>query len=359
MNDSQVNSTVDDQHSNNYIDAESGGFITKATGDLIRSVISFYLLPPVYLFGLIGNVLSLIIFCWKKMRQCSTNVVLAYLALIDTLFLLISFMRKMSWLIGKADPLTAQTSDNAILTVPVVLELMTNRISSFLSLVICCERFIAVFKPLKVKFWVTSKRIVFALVAVTAFVFGILAVGFGMTTFRKYYDDTKNRTMARLTYKPSNLNNPKNLNAYSVFITVSLRLLPMFPITILTIAIIAKMHQRKKWLKHVTNATQNANAEDDLQTMTKILMTTVSIYIACNLFGNSFLVLSWIDSRFSIRGEFSIEFRTADFIISFFDVCNSSANFVVYTVMNKKFSSILVQMLRDFRKKIRSDTRYR
>ncbi|XP_050405733.2 uncharacterized protein LOC126821365 [Patella vulgata] len=42
-------------------------------------------------------------------------------------------------------------------------------------------------------------------------------------------------------------------------------------------------------------------------------------------------------------------------VISFFEICNSSANFVVYTVMNKKFSNILVQMLCGLRKKNRRD----
>ncbi|XP_055955276.1 FMRFamide peptide receptor frpr-18-like [Patella vulgata] len=162
INGSQANSTVDDQHSNNNDVPGSGGFITKVTADVIRSAINCYLLPPVVLFGWIGNVLSLIILGGKKMRQYSTNIVLAYLAFIDTLLLLIAFMRKMPCLVGKADPLTAQTIDYVMLTAPLILELIASRTSSLLSLVICCERFIAVFKPLKVKLWVTPKRMIFS-----------------------------------------------------------------------------------------------------------------------------------------------------------------------------------------------------
>ncbi|XP_055955258.1 uncharacterized protein LOC126815177 [Patella vulgata] len=145
-----------------------------------------------------------------------------------------------------------------MLTAPLILELITSRTSSLLSLVICCERFIAVFKPLKVKLWVTPKRMIFSVVAITVIVIGLLA-----------------------------------------------------------------------------------------------LMTIVSIYIVCLLPGSIFLALSLIDKRFSPSGEFGNEFRVASSITTFLEVFNSSANFVVYVVMNKKFSNILVQMLCGFRKKNR------
>ncbi|XP_055957947.1 uncharacterized protein LOC126824500 [Patella vulgata] len=48
--------------------------MTKVTADAIRSVINCYLLPPVALLGLIGNVLSLIILGGKKMRQFISSI---------------------------------------------------------------------------------------------------------------------------------------------------------------------------------------------------------------------------------------------------------------------------------------------
>ncbi|KAK6185246.1 hypothetical protein SNE40_007520 [Patella caerulea] len=350
MNDSQENST-DDQYSNDNNVPGSGGFITQITADVIRSAINCYLLPPIVLLGMVGNIMSLIILGGKKMRQYSTNIVLAYLAFIDTLLLLIAFMRKMPCLVGKADPLTAQTIDYIMLTAPLILELITSRTSSLLSLVICCERFIAVFKPLKVKLWVTPKRMIFSVVSVTVIVIGLLAVDFGLATVSLYYDNTKNRTMARITYQPIYLKNQKFFDFYnSVFLAITLRVLPMILITILTIAIITQIRRRKKWLKDVMHATSNPNTENDMQAMTKMLMTIVSIYIVCLLPGSIFITLTLIDKRFSLRGQFQNEFRVVSSISAFLEVFNSSANFVVYIGMNKKFSNILVQMICGFRK---------
>ncbi|KAK6174899.1 hypothetical protein SNE40_013461 [Patella caerulea] len=330
MNSSQVNSTIDNLYSNNSNTARSGGFITKDTADAIRSVINCYLIPPV------------------------VNIVLAYLAFIDTLLLLIVFLRKIPCLVAKADPITAQNIDYVMLGAPLILEFITNRTSSLLSLVICCERFIAVFKPMKVKLWVTPKRMIFSVVAVTVIVIGLVAVNFTYLTVSFYYDNTKNRTMARLIYQPFYLKNQQFFNIYNnVFLAVVLRISPMLFITMLTIAIITQMRRRKKWLKDVTHATQNSNTEKDIQAMTKMLMTIIFIYIICLLPGSISITTSLIDRRFTARGEFRNELRAVSSISSLLSVLNSSANFVVYIAMNKKFSDILVQMLCGFRKKHR------
>ncbi|KAK6189781.1 hypothetical protein SNE40_001775 [Patella caerulea] len=354
MNASQMNSTIDDQYSNNNNTTGSGGFITKVTADTIRSVINCYLIPPVALFGLIGNILSLIILGGKKMRQFTTNILLAYLAFIDTLLLLIVFMRKVPCLVAKADPITAQNIDYVMLTAPAILELITSRTSNLLSLVICCERCIAVFKPLKVKLWVTPKRMIFSVVAVTVIVIGLAAVDFNYSTVIFYYDNTKNRTVAQLMYQPFFLENQQFFNIYNnVFLTLVLRIFPMILITILTVAIITQVRRRMEWLKDITHATQNTSAENDIQAVTKMLMTIVLIYIICLVPGSISLFISLVDSRFTGRGEFRNTQRAVSSMASFLSVVNSSANFVVYIAMNQKFSDILVQMLCCFRKKHR------
>ncbi|KAK6189947.1 hypothetical protein SNE40_001907 [Patella caerulea] len=351
---SQMNSTIDDQYSNNNNTVGSGGFITKVSAETIRSVINCYLIPPVALFGLIGNVLSLIILGGKKMRQFSTNIVLAYLAFIDILLLLIVFMRKVPCLVAKADPITAQNIDYVMLTAPGILEFITSRTSSLLSLVICCERFIAVFKPLKVKLWVTPKRMIFSVVTVTVIVIGLVAVDFSYATVSFYYDNTKNRTLARINYQTFYLENQLFFNIYNnVFLAVLLRILPMFLITIPTVAIITQMRRRMRWLKDITHATQNSNSENDIQAVTKMLMTVVSVYIICNVPGSISIFISLVDRRFTTRGEFGNTKRAVSSMASFLSVLNSSANFIVYIVLNKKFSDILVQMLCGFLKKSR------
>ncbi|KAK6192587.1 hypothetical protein SNE40_004031 [Patella caerulea] len=352
MNTSQVNSTIDDQYASSSNTAGSGGFITKVTADTIRSVINCYLIPPVVLFGLIGNVLSLIILGGKKMRQFSTNILLAYLAFIDALLLLLVFLRKMPCLVAKVDPVTGKNIDYVMLTVPLVLEFITSRISSLLSLVICCERCIAVFKPMKVKLWVTPKRMIFSVAAVTVIVIGLVAINFCFSTVSFYYDTTKNRTMARITYLPFYLNNQQFFSIYNnIFLAIILRIFPTSLILILSVAIITQMYRRKRWLKGVTHATQNEYTENDTQAMTKMLMIIVSIFIVCLLPGSISIIISMIDRRFTARGEFRYELRAVSSISSLFTVLNSSANFVVYIAMNKKFSDILVQMLCGFRKK--------
>ncbi|KAK6166916.1 hypothetical protein SNE40_023517 [Patella caerulea] len=333
--------------------------ISKEVADLMKSIIDCYIIPPIVLIGLIGNILSLIILSGRRMRRYTTNIILAYLALIDALFLTTMFLRKMPCLVAKFDAVTAKIIDLIMLAHPLILELIFGRLSCLLSLVICCERFIAVFYPMKVKIWVTPKRICLVLALVTLVVVGYLAVGFTLASNIWYYDDQYNRTMPKWIHEPIYLNNKQFFDAYNfVARPVIFRLLPVSLVILLYVAIILQMRRRKRWLNDVTYSARNTNNETELRSLTKMLMTIVGISIVCVLPGAINTLFMLADDRYRYSGQFRHEFRAFSSLVAVGDIVNSSANFFVLAAQNKMFSAILSKIFCRLRRKAttRSDT---
>ncbi|KAK6166919.1 hypothetical protein SNE40_023520 [Patella caerulea] len=319
--------------------------ITKEVADLMKSIIDCYIIPPIVLIGLIGNILSLIILSGRRMRCYTTNIILAYLALIDALFLTTMFLRKMPCLVAKFDAVTAKIIDLIMLAQPLIFEFIFGRLSCLLSLVICCERFIAVFYPMKVKIWVTPKRICLVLTLITLVVVGFLAVGFSLMTNIWYYDDQYNRTMPKWILQPVYLKNKQFFDSYNFIARpIIFRLLPVSLVLILYVAIILQMRRRTKWLNDVTSSTDNSNNETELRSLTKMLMTIVSIFIMCVLPSAINTLFMLADDRYRYQGLFQDEYRAFTSLGTVGDIINSSVNFFVYVAQNKKFSVVLSKM---------------
>ncbi|XP_062543398.1 cysteinyl leukotriene receptor 1-like [Armigeres subalbatus] len=127
----------------------------------LLSVINFYYIPALVLFGSIGNILSVLVFFKTKLKKLSSSYYLAALGLSDTCYLVGLFI---PWL---------NLVDIKIYTLEVYCQFFTffSNLCSFLSVwfvvAFTVERFIAVLYPLKRQTMCTVRRAKMVITALT------------------------------------------------------------------------------------------------------------------------------------------------------------------------------------------------
>lgn len=127
----------------------------------VLSVINFYYIPALVLFGSIGNILSVLVFFKTKLKKLSSSYYLAALGLSDTCYLVGLFV---PWL---------NLVDIKIYTLEVYCQFFTffSNLCSFLSVwfvvAFTVERFIAVLYPLKRQTMCTVRRAKMVITALT------------------------------------------------------------------------------------------------------------------------------------------------------------------------------------------------
>lgn len=152
-----VQQTSRDSSSSSY-DIDQQTFVYYAE---VLSVINFYYIPALVLFGSIGNILSVLVFFKTKLKKLSSSYYLAALGLSDTCYLVGLFI---PWL---------NLVDIKIYTLEVYCQFFTffSNLCSFLSVwfvvAFTVERFIAVLYPLKRQTMCTVRRAKMVITALT------------------------------------------------------------------------------------------------------------------------------------------------------------------------------------------------
>ena len=109
------------------------------------------LIPAFAIFGVVGNVLSLVVLVQHRMRS-TTNVSLAALAVSDLLLLLHSLTYSALRLYGLHDPLGAlRASRHSYPVLGAYSSIVCARITTWLTTMLGVERCIAVYFPIKAK----------------------------------------------------------------------------------------------------------------------------------------------------------------------------------------------------------------
>ncbi|EAT44452.1 AAEL004153-PA [Aedes aegypti] len=152
-----VQQTSRDSSSSSY-DIDQQTFVYYAE---VLSVINFYYIPALVLFGSIGNILSVLVFFKTKLKKLSSSYYLAALGLSDTCYLVGLFI---PWL---------NLVDIKIYTLEFYCQFFTffSNLCSFLSVwfvvAFTVERFIAVLYPLKRQTMCTVRRAKMVITALT------------------------------------------------------------------------------------------------------------------------------------------------------------------------------------------------
>ncbi|RUS84690.1 hypothetical protein EGW08_007560 [Elysia chlorotica] len=128
---------------------ENRGIIDAETKDLILEIVNCYFIPIVCPFGVVGNLLSLVVLLCVHKGKSATTVLLVSLTFADLGYLVTTLMRKLSCVGSKIDPERGWWLDVLFLPQGYMLNRAFNHVTSFTTMAISLERFVAVVWPFK------------------------------------------------------------------------------------------------------------------------------------------------------------------------------------------------------------------
>ncbi|KAL8570984.1 hypothetical protein ACOMHN_037844 [Nucella lapillus] len=312
------------------------GFIDGANRAAVIEAVHCYLLPVVFLLGVSGNVMSVVVLCVHGLSS-STNVLLLGVTVSDLCFLVSMYARKVSCIVAHVDVTAGRSLETAL--IPNVY--MVNRIFSyttpFLTMLITLERCLAVTLPLKVQSMVTSLRMKVAVTSV--FLLSIVAQFPFFFIYRiEWSTDKTGRSIPNLRGTSFFHANFEVITAYNnLVLSAIFNYVPMVVVIICTVIVITTVRKSSRWRK-ITSKSGSEGARDERR-MTRLLMTVVGVYIVCYfprcvvLIANSLAPHSFN----SLGGRYGNLFYVISALQLLLFAVNSSINFVIYMVMSRKF----------------------
>ncbi|KAK3106510.1 hypothetical protein FSP39_021445 [Pinctada imbricata] len=324
--------------------------MTKESSDEAVFVMQCVLLPILTVWGVVGNVLSLIVLLHKKLRS-STGVILVGLALADLLSLLSNMIRKSTGIIGEFD-MNFADKYKAMMFGPIFyLKTSFDRISVWLVVLISIERFLAVSFPLKIKIWVSKARMFIAVVTIYILTLASLSPIAAQYTTGTLHNPRTNST----TYfiKPSQFyfNNIDFLKIHNeIFGIAVFRYIPVILVILFNSVIMVSLQRRAKW----RSKKSSLKSKDEAQAkITRMLLIVSLVCLICTTPGAIFILYSQIDPDFVFMGKYHNFFLVISDMCMLLEVINSSANFVIYMLCNEQFYQVYKKMFCSWIKKAR------
>ena len=325
-----VNTTL--QNSKGIVDS---GYLSKKTTDDITFAIECITMPIIGVFGIIGNILSLIVLLNRKLRSSSTTVLLIGLAISDCLFLVTMLIRKSTCIISRFDEMLSYEYFVTSFASMYYVNTCFSRVSTLLVAVMSVERVIAVVFPLKVKLVSTKMKMAITVVFVYLFTFAFLSL---------LLTQTKVEYIAGTPFIKSSvfyLENQKFMDIYTQYITVTIfRWLPKVIVVVCNSVIITFLWRRKIPTENAENVSSMSNYPRTQRKVTVMLVTVAIIFVVALLPGDAFLITGLVVDGFEIYGKYNNLFVVLSNVALTFEIINSSINFVIYMVLNKTFSEI-------------------
>ncbi|XP_070173761.1 FMRFamide receptor-like [Littorina saxatilis] len=221
--------------------------VSEATLNLVTDILVCHVVPMTSAFGIVGNVLSIVVLLSQKKGQ-SLDFLLIVLAFVDACFLIFQSLGFVACSIRQNDVIAARNF--LVITLPHVLwiGITLSRISSMLTVVIAVERCLVVMLPLKVKVWVTSTsiRVTTALACVIPVIAHIPVFMRGEIEWLTH--PRLNTTLPNLKLTQFALDNPEFLNVYkNLVLNVVFRYVPMATVSTCTGLTIAQLKRYSRW----------------------------------------------------------------------------------------------------------------
>ncbi|CAF0854192.1 unnamed protein product [Adineta ricciae] len=302
---------------------------------LFRLIVWGYVGMVLSLFGIVGNIITILVLISPSMRTTSTNIYLTAISCSNILFLLI-FIPSYSirYLIGYRLYITNQP--------PFAFELLLTRLPTtpiyntitlsiiYLTIAVSMDRLILVKVPLKAKKILTPRTTMIAIALIYSFSI-LYCIPYWLE--QEYKPELK---QCRLTHIGRKIYKYTRIYIYIPVVY----LIPFTTLTCINISIIINLvanKRRKKSLAAKTNKKKQADYH-----ITLMLVAVIIVFVLCQM---PLLVLNaWhaIDSHGSSE---SILFHSLNTIGILLLVCNTSTNFLLYCFFGEKFRKTLVRFI--------------
>lgn len=302
---------------------------------LFRLIVWGYIGLILSLFGIIGNLITILALISPAMRTTSTNIYLTALSCSNILFLLI-FIPSYSvrYLLGyrvymsNEPPFAFEILLQRLPTTPVYNTILLSII--YLTIAVSMDRLILIKFPLRAKQILTKRATL-----VTIFIIYIFSIVYCIPYWfeQQYVPETK---QCRLTKIGSKIHKYTRIYIYIPVVYV----IPFLTLTCINITIIKYLINKKR-RKQSLGAKSNRRRSNDYH-ITLMLVTVIIVFVLSQL---PLLVLNaWyaIDPNGSYQ---SLVFHTLNSVGILLIVLNTSTNFFLYCFFGRKFRETLISFL--------------
>ncbi|XP_059139609.1 FMRFamide receptor-like [Physella acuta] len=295
--------------------------------------------PTISVFGIIGNIFSIIILRKHGLRKCS-NILLFSLAVSDLTFLVgfNSVPKLLYEIVGDVEGFRYSYVESYVLFVFYhvfhIVDYASGGTSLTLPMLITFERVVAVFRPLQFHTIVTPRRTWAAVVFVFAFWYTYFIHTSFFVTLSYEMNPVLNQSIGLLARSAYHYANPQNAVILEDVMSYLMMKIPpavtFLGCLIIGIRVRIASSRRQKM-------TSQTSKEASSNRTTKMLLAVCSVYtVACGILSLPTYIPQYM--YYTMTSDAPSNFGKIMYQVINIVVCiNSSVNFVVYVAMNKNF----------------------
>ncbi|CAG5120539.1 unnamed protein product [Candidula unifasciata] len=327
-----------------------GIFISDNEREVITLVNYTFLCRFISLFGIISNLINLVIF-YRQGLNSTINISFFALALSD---LCCSFFQQLFnfYVSPLFDDLPVQFADVQHLTIGVQRGIFS-KITCLITVYITAERCLCVAFPLHIKQIITTRRttaiiVLIYLLTVCSFVPLYTSSYLGW----KFYPEWNQTRIGLIAYTE---NQAASAIVYSMLAISGL--LSFIAVIILAAILIAKLREKSAWVKTANAQKEKAGSlsKRDRATM-RMVVLIVSILIICYAPSTMLGVVTVLEPEFSPGGKYYNWYYVLWSFAMLFETTNSSVNIFLYLKMSSKYNQTFREIFPCFEKKVMKPT---
>lgn len=294
----------------------------------IITTVGFVTVPLFALFGIVGNIFTLLIMHQQCFRKSSTSVHLSALAISDTMYNFVNpFTKSFVKDIFRQDPKTLSDAG-----CKVFFSMLRNAkiISSWIVVLICLERFLVIWFPLRVRQLYTRNVSVVAVTSVA-----VICI-----TFNTVWSIQVSGIVGQICLPSVMAYNPEVVTAFLVAGTAVYNIIPTVILLLLTPLTILKLFRHMSWRRGIHTTTGNV---DSIRVTRMTIAVTVAYIILVTPISTAHSVAFFQnDNIFESTDPSFIIFREFAQTLEQFNYC---INFFLYVIFNASFRRTLCGLL--------------
>ncbi|XP_005101922.1 neuropeptide receptor 15-like [Aplysia californica] len=315
---------------------------------LSSTIIRVYLLGPLSLFGVVANLINIIVFS-RMNKRLTVNISLLALAVSDCLGLLGTL-----WTSICLHPLVLKS--NNLPFIPEEIEFVTGtwihlvfiNITKSLTFIICAERCLCILLPMKVKILITVRRI--KVIICFLFLWGVASQYIMLHTTRVVWKFSEERNATLLGTKLME-NWGKIQLPFLVVKNIVSHYIISFGIAIMTVINVVKLRLQSKWRQSVSQTRTSATITRRDSRVASTVIAICVIFLLCFLPGSVMFTATLTVPGLNRVGRHREMFEGFVSVLILLQNVNSSVNIFVYFIINAQYRQEFAQLCGRCRKR--------